>query len=507
MKIISKIIIVFSLLALLSCDGYLDITQPSIYTSKNLYKTPGDCEAAIAGVYSQLQDTYNRNYLEVLLLRGDDIKNKDNISRFLDTSSESGWNNAYKALWVLVSRSNILLENINRVEFTDEKQKEYMKGEAYAMRGLAYLQFAWCWGGVPLITAELPLADLRKIARSSQEDTYKQAIADFKLAYDLLPETRTGTNLGRVTKYAAAGMLGRTYMYMHDYPNAANWLGEVIAKEGEPYKMANVYIDCFDDKFDNTGERVWEVQYIGGSSGQNAGVSQKYSSIFIQSTINLAHDGPLLYGLTFMGPSGSVQASVNIWTDGVYETSDLRREATIINGLWYDKVNEPKMDMYTIRKFLKASGTKPSAQDEWGNNLPILRYTDVKMMYAEALNEINYGGNINTILSILNEVRKRAGLANIDATTLSSKEITFDYIVKERFIEFCYEGIRWPDLIRWGKAEEAMKKRFSYKDESFNEVTQQPMYSMDKRNWLAPIPISEINSYNDKSVMWQNDGY
>lgn len=506
MKIISKIIIVFSLLVLFSCDDYLDVTQPSIYTSKNLYNTPGDCEAAIAGVYAQLQTVYNRNYLEVLLLRGDDIKNKDNISRFLDTSSEGGWNNAWKALWVLVSRSNTVLDNIDRVNFTDEKQKEYIKGEAYAMRGLAYLQFAWCWGGVPLITKELPLAELRKVARSSQEDTYKQALADFKLAYDLLPETRTGTSLGRVTKYAAAGMMGRTYMYMHDYPNAAKWLGEVIAKEGSPYKMADNYLDCFDDKFDNTGERVWEVQYIGGSSGKNAGVSQKYSSIFIQSTIDLAHDGPHLYGLSFMGPSGSVQASVNIWTDGVYETGDTRRGDTMINGLCYDK-KEPKLDMYTIRKFLKASGTKPAGQEEWGNNLPILRYTDVKMMYAEALNEIDYAANITTILSILNDVRKRAGLNDIDATILSSKEATFDYIVKERFIEFCYEGIRWPDLIRWGKAEEAMKKRFSYKDESFNEVTQEPMYSMGKRNLLAPIPVTELNNYNDKSIMWQNDGY
>lgn len=80
------------------------------------------------------------------------------------------------------------MDNIDRVVFSDEDQKNHIKGEAYAMRGLAYLQFAWCWGGSPLITTDLSLAELRKVKRSSQEETYQQAIKDFELAYDLLPE-------------------------------------------------------------------------------------------------------------------------------------------------------------------------------------------------------------------------------------------------------------------------------------------------------------------------------
>ena len=128
-------------------------------------------------------------------------------------------------------------------------------------------------------------------------------------------------------------------------------------------------------------------------------------------------------------------------------------------------------------------------------------------MYAEALNEVGYAENITTILSIINEVRKRAGLEAIDATRLNSKQATFDYIVHERFIEFCFEGLRWPDLIRWGLAEEAMEKHFSLKNEGFNTATQTPMYVMEKRNLLAPIPQSEINAYGDGTIMWQNPEY
>lgn len=492
--------------SLISCDNYLDVEQPSIYTDQSLFKTTADCEAAVAGIYAQLQTIYNRGYHETIVLRGDDIRNKDNISRFTDTSSEKAWENAWKSLWVLVMRSNKVLDNIGRVEFSDETQKNSLTGEAYAMRGLAYLQFAWCWGGSPIITSELPLAELRQIKRSTQEETFLQAVSDFETAYNLLPKQRTGSAVGRVTKYAMAGMLGRTYMYMRKYSEAAAWLKLVVDQEPTLYKMAENYEDCFDDAFDNTSERVWEVQYIGGSSGKALGLSQQFNSMMIASSINLEKDTPFLHNISFTGPSGSAQPSQSLWDEGIYEEGDLRRSATMVNGLYYDK-DYQTFDAYSARKFLKASATKPGGYDEWGNNVSILRYTDVKLMYAEALNELDYGGNITTILSIINEVRHRAGLELVDATRLNSKQAVFDYLVHERFIEFCFEGIRWPDLIRWGLAEEAMEKHFSYHNEGFDSATGRPMYSMSSRNLLAPIPQSEINVYGDETIMWQNPGY
>lgn len=507
MKIVSKIVAVCCLWALSSCDGYLDVNQPSIYTDQNLYKSPADCEAAIAGVYSQLQVIYNRNYLEAIILREDAVKNmNNNITRFSDTSTDKAWETSWKSLWVMVARSNEVLSKIDKVVFTDEDQKTHIKGEAYAMRGLAYLQFAWCWGGSPLVTTDQPLAELRKVKRSSQEETYGQAIKDLELAYEMLPEKRSGAEVGRATKYAMAGMLGRTYMYMRDYTKAAEWLSLIVGKEPALYKMATTYEDCFDDKFDNTSERVWEVQYVGGSTGKALGISQSFNSWLVASNINLKKDTPFLHNITFTGPSGSAQVSETIWGEGVYEEGDIRRVATMVNNLYYDR-DYQNPDIYTGRKFLKATGTKPGAIDEWGNNISILRYTDVKLMYAEALNELGYAANLTQILSIINEVRKRAGLTPTDATQLNSKQATFDYLVHERFVEFCYEGLRWPDLIRWGLAEEAMEKHFALKNEGFNTATQTPMYAMDKRNLLAPIPQAEINAYGDKTIMWQNDGY
>src|SRR5690606_28078821 len=258
-----------------------------------------------------------------------------------------------------------------------------------------------------------------------------------------------------ITKYAAAGMLGRLYMYTHNYPEAKKYLETVIAKENTYYALEAKYDDCFNDAKNNSKERVWEVQYLGGTAGKSLGTAQQFSSWFIPSSLTIASDGPLMNGITFTGPSGSVRVSESVYGTDVYETNDKRRALTIVNGLKVGNTN-PVLDQYFCKKFLKATANPPTAIDLWGNNLPILRYTDVKLMYAEALNEIDYNANITTkILPIINEVRGRAGLLALSATDLPSKKATFDYLVKERFVEFAFEGLRWPDLIRWGLAKDA----------------------------------------------------
>ena len=160
-----------------------------------------------------------------------------------------------------------------------------------------------------------------------------------------------------------------------------------------------------------------------------------------------------------------------------------------------------------VKKFLIDSANFPSAIDYWGTNLPILRYTDVKMMYAEALNEIDYAANKTTIFSILNEVRTRGGLKPISEVELPDYNTVFDCIVHERFVEFAFEGLRWPDLVRWRLAEEKIAEHFALQDEGYDESTETPMYGMKKYHHLAPIPYIDIVAYNNENILWQNEGY
>lgn len=510
MKSLKKIILIFSCcLGLLACNDFLDIKPSSEYTDETFYLTPSDFKTAITATYSQLMDIYGQGssaYMNSIIYRGDETRNSVNINRFTDGPTESGWNSSWSTIWNLVYRCNKILARIDGVNFPNQTDKDKIKGEALAMRGWAYLQFAWCWGGVPIITKEYSLNELYKIPRASQEITYAQADSDFTKAYNLLPESWDASNAGRVTKYAAAGMLGRLYMYTHDYQKAEKYLALVVTQEPTLYQLQTNYDDCFNDAYNNSKERVWEVQYLGGATGQAAGLSQQFSSWFIPSSLNVRYDGLLMNNVTFTGPSGSVGVSQSLSDSTVYEPGDKRRNLSIVTGLRTSN-STPRYDLYYCKKFLKSTGTPPTAIDMWGNNLPILRYTDVKLMYAEALNELDYARNITTILKQINDVRLRAKLTALTSDSLPDHDAVFKYLVHERFVEFCFEGIRWPDLIRWGLAKQAMTSHFALVDEGFNSTTGQPKYSMDDRNLLAPIPYSEIISYNNDKVMWQNPGY
>ena len=260
---------------------------------------------------------------------------------------------------------------------------------------------------------------------------------------------------------------------------AAEWLKLVIDKEGSLYKMATVYTDCFDGAKNNSAERVWETQYLSGASAQALGLSTYFPSIFIPSSLNLRRgDGTKMGGVTFTGGSGSFRASLSIADSSKYElisgnlddplsvvVFDKRRDATLVNGLYVDK-STPVYDYYFVKKFLIDSANFPSAIDYWGTNLPILRYTDVKMMYAEALNEVDGTYNIpswdgaksyaikrdiDEMMRGTRPVRCRAGLP--DFKDYGSKEAMRANIKRERQIELMGEGQRYYDLRRWKDAE------------------------------------------------------
>ena len=539
MKSIKKIIFVLACCTgFCACEDYLAVTPESAYTDESFYLTATDFETAIGACYTNLNAIFGKNgtgYINTLIARSDECRNSTEIGRFMEASNSTWWSNPWKNLWTMVSRCNKILDKIDGVDFIDPTQKNNIKGEALALRGYAYLQFAWCWGGSPLILESLSLSETYKVPRSSQAATYAQAESDFKQAYDLLPEVWPSTKTGRVTKYAAAGMLGRLYLYQcvsqsraqrtGEAPTpamaeeAAKWLKLVIDQEPTLYKMASTYTACFDGANNNDPERVWETQYLSGASAQALELTTYFPSIFIPSSLNLRRgDGAKMGGVTFTGGSGSFRASYSIADSSKYElisgtldepstvVFDKRRDATLVTGLYVDR-SAPVYDYFFVKKFLIDSKNFPSAIDYWGTDLPILRYTDVKMMYAEALNEIDYAANKTTIFSILNEVRTRAGLTSVGETELPDYNAVFDCIVHERFVEFAFEGLRWPDLVRWRLAEEKMAEHFALTDEGYDNLAQTPTYSMKKHHYLAPIPYSDIIAYNDESILWQNEGY
>ena len=104
-------------------------SNPLFILTRTIIKTPQDFETAINGCYAQLQTIYNKNYMEAIVTRADEVRNSTPIGRFMDTPMESKWSKPWSAWWTLVFRCNQLLSRIDAVVFTDEDRKAYITGE------------------------------------------------------------------------------------------------------------------------------------------------------------------------------------------------------------------------------------------------------------------------------------------------------------------------------------------------------------------------------------------
>ena len=180
-----------------------------------------------------------------------------------------------------------------------------------------------------------------------------------------------------------------------------------------------------------------------------------------------------------------------------YEPGDLRKDQSIVADVVVGSA--PRAGWY-ISKWLHYTAV-PVNNNDFAINLPVVRYTDVLLMYAECLNEAGYSAT-GDAFKYINKVRGRAGLSPLTAATTPDQAAFRKAMMQERRVEFAFEGLRWLDLVRWGKAVEVMD---AFLKQPENENGLYKMGTTDR--YLYAIPSQEIANYNDKSIMWQNDGF
>lgn len=474
--------------AVTGCEGFLDEEPQSSYSVNTFYKTPKDYEMAIAAIYAQQQSLYNSlgGVFRMAITRSDDTKvgagYVDENDKFIDGSTGSYIESLWAGLWVVINRANILLDRINSISFPDEASKDAVKGEALALRAWAYYELGISFGGVPIIDKDLAASEIKKIKRSTQQETFKFAEDGYKAAIDLLPTQWTGRNLGRITKYAAEAGLARLLMFQSKFSEATPYLNDIITSG--KYEMAEKYEDCFNDAFNNTSERVWEIQFMNGGLGEG--------NILCNSFMPDGYNGPLT---PFTGASAFLEVSQDFIDS--YEPGDLRKDQSVVADVIVGAA--PRTGWY-ISKWLHYTAV-PLNNNDFAINLPVVRYTDVLMMYAECLNEASYSAT-GDAFTYINKVRARAGLTPLTAATTPNQAAFRDAIKKERRVEFAFEGLRFYDLVRWGDAVSVMDA-FLARPENENGI-----YSMGSTDrYIYAIPGQEIANYHDESVMWQNPGY
>jgi len=485
-----------ALMVFTACDKFLTENPQSKYTANTFYQNQQDFEYAIAGVYAGQQGLFSSTggVLRLSVTRSDDLriyKNGtgycDSNDKFIDDANASTISSVWQSVYTMVYRANAILGTIDNVEFTDATTKNSIKGEALALRAWCYYTLGTWFGGVPLIDKTLSTAETYKVARSSQAETFAFAEKDYIAAIALLPETWSANNLGRITKYAAMGGLARLYMFQSKFSQAQTYLQQIISSN--KYEMATKYEDCFSDEFNNDvkKDRVWEVQFMTGVSGEG--------NILGNSFIPSGVDNMVVAGCKLPGSSAAFEVATDFIN--AYEAGDLRKDQSVITNF---SVGGSITNEYYCNKWLHATQT-PLNHDGFGIDVPILRYTDVVLMYAECLNEASYQA-AGEAFTLINKVRTRAGLSPLTSATTPDQAAFRKAIMQERRVEFAFEGLRWWDLVRWDKAL-AVMDAFLALPENENGI-----YKMGSNNRkIYAIPAQEVANYNDKSVMWQNEGY
>lgn len=478
-----KIISITAGLTLLfgSCKkDFIEIIPESTVTTDVLYKTDKDFQDAVNGCYNVLQNQY-QNYWVFGDLPGDDIE-EDIPNHFDHVAFEqftvndrqpilaSTWRNYYN----LISRANLIIATIEKAEASVVKNKERYIGEAKFLRALAYFDLVRLFGDLPMLTTNVTVEEAYKTGREKVDKIYDEVIIKDLLEADgKLPVKYTGVDVGRATKGAAKSLLGKVYLTRKDFVNAEAKLKEVTAMG---YALLPNYKDLWNYTVnEHHSEYIFDIEYEEG-----IGEGSTFTHAFVPAWTTLTN---------FYGIKGGTPPSDGAPTPALYasfDPNDVRRNISVLYGITINGVFTPipTNSIQASKSYSTKYITPVASNNDSRANWKVIRYADVLLMYAEALNE---NGKTTEALTFLNMVRTRAGVPLFSGLTQTD---TRGKIYLERRLELSLEGQRWFDLVRTGLA----------------YTTMQSM-GMKPHMTIFPIPLTQIQIINNPSIFPQNLGY
>jgi hypothetical protein len=379
-----------------------------------------------------------------------------------------------------------------------KEEKDRLMGQAYFLRGLAYYDLATTFKAVPVITKP-PVGQGDYYPATATEDVlWNQIYSDFQAAESMLPisyDNVTGPDKGqkgRATKGAAAGMLGKAYLYRKDWTKAAAQFEKFLTGPlKNVYSLMPDYRDNFKDVNENNAESLFEVQFKEGE-GTDFNWTGEPSSAWKQVeafSITYAMEGAgfsdylptqwIYNEYKLEKTTGGKSDPRMLVTIASYEPAD---NSTLAYGRpWFNPTNKIYPRKYTNDG---VGNGKQFETPESGINYRVLRYADILMSYAEALNEL---GRTAEAYPYIQQVRARASLPDLAVTKPGMTQAQMrDQLAHERALEFAIEGQRVNDLIRWGWFSDPTKLALlKAHDADFNTYT-------PGNEWL-PVPQRELD--------------
>jgi hypothetical protein len=442
-------------------DGFLELTPSSQANIKDFYSTSNDILNAVNAAYAGLQSGSlygGRSLQDMTEYRADNIFDNDpsanaglrfNIDQFLAGSDNSVFGDVWRNLYSVIYRCNIVLDNIDGVNM-NEALRNRSKGEVRFIRALCYFHLVQLWGGVPLVLQTESTEESKKNTRNTPAQVYTAIEEDLVFAAANLPRNYAAAEVGRVTTGAAKGLLGKVYLTQKKYAPSVTVLREVVASND--FSLLPSVAQVFSPSNEYNKEILFAVRFTAANTRE-------------------AH------GLYFGSAIGDfVEASFR----NLYAANDARKAMIELRKPMGSQTQTP------VKYFEELS---PAGQV--GTDFPVLRYADVLLMLAEALNEQGYQASGDAFTQ-LNAVRTRAGLAAYTATDLANQASFRNAVLLERRLELPLELHRWYDLLRTGQAVDALK------------VVKLNLQSFQL---LFPIPNAQIQIYNNTAGFPQNPGY
>jgi hypothetical protein len=490
MKTIRLLILTAILVSFTGCEDFLGVSPQSQLTQEAFPTTEEDALQATNAAYTTLREWhYNSGGFPILDIMSDDSHKGSNpndgantvgpYDDFSHSPTQDGLDRWWNTLYQGIRRANIVLERVEPIEMNQELKSRYL-GEASFLRALYYFDLVRAFGGVPLVTeveAEIELP------RSSANEIYELIEQDLLFAIDNLPlkGEYSPNDLGRATSGAAKAFLAKVYLFQQDFTGAEDYAIQVI-NSGE-YGLESDFYDANGPGGEHGIESVFE---IGAVSTAGLGGNQYANTQGVRGTPNR--------GWGFNRPSVDLRDA--------FGNNDPRREATIIElGDVIDGI-EIAGDGTTPDEFVDDNGILQiesynrkvwipgtSTDTQFGHNRRLIRYSDVLLMAAEALNENDQPGEALTYLNLVRERARHGDDSILPDITETNKQALRDLIIEERRVELTLEGHRFWDLVRTGKAEEVLG----------------PYGYESGKHELLPIPQSEIDL--SQGVLTQNENW
>lgn len=530
------------LIALLStsCSDFLNEEVRGQENLDTYFQTEAEAESFVTGCYNAL--TFNGWWQvnTVWLLSemtsddgwmGNTTQQSDYTSlAFFQSNGQSNglisnfWQYRYKG----ILRSNIAISKISEAPIADENKKARLIAEARFLRAFYYFELVKNFGGVPIVETFAMPDEIQGIARNSQEEVYAFIEKDLEEAAASLPKRsdQSDSEIGRATRGAALGFLGKVYVYQSKWPEAKEVLKRVI-DEGE-YQLLLNFGDVWDVDHDNSIESLFEVQFtydgvyaLGGSlpvvAGNRSGGDQDgwawgLPSANLENAYLQAGDNERLrwtiirHGATEIAGEPDFEEVIELQGDqngdGTYAIDPSKHKSARL-----------------MRKYYIPLAKRPEVfnTDKVPLNHRLLRYADILLLYAEACNE---SGDDAEARVALNQVRSRVGLSDVTAGGNDLRQL----IRIERRLELAFEQNRLYDIRRWTdtNGKKVMSNimgengsfvqwnnnpatRDSFEWENQRESSDKGSTYREDRDLLFPVPLYEITMSNGSIT--QNPGW